>query len=411
MAQFGDDYIVTQPTWSRDGTKLAATFTDPGRGTSQVAVLDVPEGELTNVAARRPYFFYSWNYDGTRLAALGSGSGGGTALDILDATGTPTSPDAITGSSVFIAWEPGGQRLLVHIGSQLWLVDDPDQLGNYKELGAAGSGFQAAAWVPGQDAFLYVGGAPAGETSNTEGGADLVQQRLLQRNLADDTVTDLGSAKDLTAMTVHPDGDRVALAFVQASQRTQPAQPGVPTLPVGGAESAASTQTAALTVQTAAAKVQTAAAAQSTASTQTAAAAQARIQGSVEILDLKTGERTEALSSPGLWVNWSPNGQRLLMATIAPTEADALMAWHVWDGNESLELAQFTPSANFLRNYLPFADQYDETPRVWSPDSNAITYSVTRPGGFDFASVSRLDSVGEVSSLGLGSVSFWSPLP
>ena len=87
------------------------------------------------------------------------------------------------------------------------------------------------------------------------------------------------------------------------------------------------------------------------------------------------------------------------------------MAWHVWDSNESFELAQFTPSLTFLRNYLPFSDQYDETQRLWSPDSDAITYSAVRAGEGDFAAISRLDRAGDVVSLGLGTVSFWSPLP
>lgn len=420
--RIGAGFVVTQPTWSRDGAKLAATLSNADGGVSRVAVLDVASGQVSDFEARRPYFFYSWSHDGTRLAALGPAAGGGTAMDVLDATGAPTSPDTVTDSSVFIAWAPDGRRLLVHAGPRLQLFDDPDQLGDYTDLGTVGSGFQAASWVPDSNAFLYVADVAdeAGDGIDSDGigsdgssadGDGPATPRLLRRSLADGVVTDLGDATGLTAMTVHPDGDRVALAFVQSAQRTQPTQPTVPLLPVsaGGrfAAAAAAQPTAAQATFQRRSEDRLEAVLGATRPT----AAQASLRGAVEILDLATGERTEALDGPGLWVAWSPDGQSLLMATTASADASALLAWHVWDGSRSLELVQFTPSANFLRNYLPFADQYDETPRLWSPDSDAITYSATRAGSGDFAAVSRLDSVGDTDDLGPGTVSFWSPLP
>ncbi len=384
MGQLGSGYIVTQPTWSRDGSKLVATLISPDTGAAQVAVMDIASREVTTSDARRSYFFYSWNHDTTRLVALGTGASGGTAMDILDGTGAPTSPDTFTSSSVFVAWEPDGQRLLVHAGPQLRLFDDPDQLDDYTELGTVGTGFQAAAWVPGQNAFLYVDDDAADNASeSSDDTAISATAQLRIRNLDDDSVSNLGPAPGLTAMTVHPDGDRVALAF--ASRPAQPSDPAA----------TASADTSRLAVSARAAVV----------------AAQSSLRGSVEVLNLISGERTAALAGPGLWVDWSPDGQRLLMATTTPRGAADLMAWHVWDSNESFELAQFTPSLTFLRNYLPFSDQYDETQRLWSPDSDAITYSAVRAGEGDFAAISRLDRAGDVVSLGLGTVSFWSPLP
>ena len=84
------------------------------------------------------------------------------------------------------------------------------------------------------------------------------------------------------------------------------------------------------------------------------------------------------------------------------------MSWHIWDGRQSYELTRFTPTETFLRDYLPFADQYDETPRLWSPDSDAITFGANTVDG-DITAVARLSTAGAMTSLGPSDVSFWSP--
>ena len=389
VGELGPGYLVTQPTWSRDGRRLVATLTHPTGGDSQVAVVDIATGDIATSTARRPYFFYSWNHDGSRLAALGPGTQGGTAMDILDDTGTPTSASMVQSGSIFVAWEPDGRRLLLHAGPQLWLINDPDTLEDHAELGVVGFGFQAAAWVPGTEDFLYVddyqqplGDEPAEAPSQTDDPE--ATPRLVRRSLDRGEDADLGPAEGLAAMAVHPDGDRVALAFVEV-QPTEPADlAGTPDTalvsepadPLAGAVPQSSGW-----------------------------------RGSVEILDLATSERLTVLEGPGLWLEWSPDGHRLLMATTASIDGGATsLAWHVWDGIESDELTRFAPSVAFLSNYLPFADQYDETPRLWSPDGDAITFGASTADG-DITVVARLDRAGAVASLGPSDVSFWSPVP
>ena len=70
----------------------------------------------------------------------------------------------------------------------------------------------------------------------------------------------------------------------------------------------------------------------------------------------------------------------------------------------------FTPTVAFVRDYLRFADQYVETPHLWSPDSDAIVFGATSVG-LDTTAVARLDGMGGVRNLGVADVSFWSPLP
>ena len=389
VGELGPGYLVTQPTWSRDGRRLVATLAHPAGGDAQVAVVDITTGEIATSAARRPYFFYSWNHDGSRLAALGPGSRGGTAMDILDFTGTPTSESTLQSGSVFVAWEPDGRRLLVHAGPRLWLINDPDTLADHADLGLVGFEFQAAAWVPGTGDFLYVDGYQQpldGEPDETPSQADDPEAapRLVRRSLDRGDTADLGPVEGLAVMAVHPDGDRVALSFVEV-QSAEPAD-------VAGAVDTTLVS--------------------EPADPQASVLPQASgWEGSVQILDLNTTERLTVLDGPGLWLEWSPDGRRLLMATTATRDGGATsLAWQVWDGNESVELTQFAPSVAFLSNYLPFADQYDETPRLWSPDGDAITFGANTADG-DVTAVARLDRAGAMANLGPSDVSFWSPLP
>ena len=425
VGELAADLIVTQPTWSRDGLRLAATFTDPTSGTSQVAVVDIVAGEVVTAPARRPYFFYSWNHDSTRLAALGPGSMGGTALDILDHIGIPTSESPLQHGSVYLAWEPDGRRLLVHAGPELLLVSDPDSLDDYDELGPVGSGFLAAAWVPGTEDFLYVDayrqlpGNGSSEAPAEEAGSDAIP-RLVRRSLDGGEITDLGPVVALAGIAVHPDGNRVALSFATVES----AEPAGPADSTGAVETASASQSGA--VETASASqsgaVETASVSQSGAvetasvsqSADPSAGAQPRGEdwsGSVQILDLATTESFTILDRTGHWLEWSPDGRRLLMASVAQQDAGgARLVWHVWDGDKSVELARFVPSVAFLSNYLRFADQYTETPRLWSPDSDAITFGANTAEG-DVGAVARLDGSGAMTSLGPSDVSFWSPLP
>ena len=383
LGELGPDYVVTQPTWSRDGQRLAATLTDPSTGVSRVAVADIATGNIVTEAIPRPYFFYSWSYDRSRLVALGPSQTGGTAAFILDETGVPASDVWLSGQSIYVAWEPDGRRLLVHAGHRLMLVNDVDSPRDHNDYGLVGVDFLAPAWVPGTQDFLYVdsyGQAPA-----DAGEQELLDRRsssdpqLLRRSADTGEITDLGPAGPYTTIAVHPSGDRAAISAAHE-------------LP-GSASDGAGRDSSSQTEQTA------------------VAAPDAEVPaGSVQIVDLSTAERRTVLDRIGLWLEWSPDGRNLLIAASADDGAGLGMSWHIWDGRQSYELVQFTPSVAFVRNYLPFADQYDETPRLWSPDSDAITFGANTADG-DVTVVARIDGAGAVASLGPSDVSFWSPLP
>ena len=383
VGELGPNYVVTQPTWSRDGQRLVATLMDPSTGASRVAVVDIATGDIVTAAAPRPYFFYSWSYDGSRLVALGPGQTGGTTAVILDETGARASDVTLLGQSVYVAWEPSGRRLLVHAGHQLLLVNDVDSPQDHHDYGVVGVDFLAPAWVPGTQDFLYVdsyGQAPAGT-----GEQELLERRsttdpqLLRRSVDTGEITDLGPAGPYTTMAVHPSGDRAAISTAH----------GLPGSASDGAGRGSSSRPG------------------QTDETGPAAGVPA---GSVQIVDLATAGRRTVLDQVGLWLEWSPDGRHLLMAASTDDPDGIGMSWHIWDGEQSYELIQFTPSVAFARNYLPFADQYDETPRLWSPDGDAITFGANTADG-DVTVVARIDGAGTVASLGPSDVSFWSPLP
>ena len=374
VGELGRDHIVTQPTWSRDGRRLAATLINPANGDSSIAVVDIATGNIQTAAALQPYFFYSWSYDGSRLLALGPSQTGGTAAFILDDTGAPASDVSLQSQSMYVAWEPGGGRLLLHAGHRLTLVNDVDSPRDHTDYGPVGIDFLAPAWVPGTQDFLYVdsyGQAPADAAEQ-----ELLDRRsttspqLLRRSADTGEITDLGTAGLYTMMAVHPSGDRAAISAASHESPDSPSQ---------------SEQTA-----------------QAVSDTGIPA-------GSVQIVDLATAERRTVLDRIGLWLEWSPDGRQLLIAASTGDSDGIGMSWHIWDGQQSYELTRFAPTETFLRDYLRFADQYDETPRLWSPDSNAITFGANTADG-DITAVARLDRAGGMRSLGTSDVSFWSPL-
>lgn len=352
VAELAEGLMVTQPTWSRDGARLAATVINPAAGTAEVAVVDAATWEMTSARAFRPYFFYTWSHDGRFLAALGPRSGGGTSVDVLDAAGAPAANSSIEGGRMYVAWEPGGDDLLLHADDRLFLVSDIQAVETSADLGAVGVRFQAPAWVPGTRDFVYIEGP--GDPSDGEG-------RLVRRNADTSETADLGPANGPVNLAVDPGGRRAALSHTGPRPDPDPASAvtGLVQAPMRPER--------------------------------------------VEIVDLATGERTPVLDGPGLWLEWSPDGDRLLVAGID----DSGFAWHIWNGVTLESLSKLAPTETFVRNYIAFAGQYVESPRLWSPDGRSVGFGATEEGQ-PVAVIIRADGTG-ATALGSGEVAFWNP--
>ena len=334
-AQACAEQTVTQPTWSPDGRGLVATVRDrQDSSRSAVVVADVDESVVDVLRTTdRPPFFYSWRDDGEQLATLGPGPEGGTSLTLLDRGGAALA-DILEESGVFVAWEPGGDDLLVHEGDELQVIGAGATEPLLEDLGRA---FPTPAWLPGTRQALLA-------TVGTEASLSLVD-------------VDRGQPSELAAIdgdvrfVVHPDGNQVAVAHES---------------PAGSGSDRTAT---------------------------------------VELVDLATGARTPVLDRPATWMEWSPDGDRLLVLAI--TEQGA--TWHVRQPDGAVEqLSAYLPSRTELRNYLPFYDQYTESPRRWSPDGRAFAYSGGINGQFGVW-IQRVDPVAPVVPLGAGRVAWWSP--
>ncbi len=347
--------LPTQPTWSRDGSRLIVASFD-GR-LPVVDTFDGTTGELVNrVFAERPYFFFSWSYDGTRIAALGPGVNG-TTLDILDADGNVVQSTIAEAGSLFLAWEPDGSRLAAHADESLLRIDAD---GTVTDLGTVGTDFLAPKWIPGSSDIVLV--------VDLEGTPTLVRRGIE----AGDPMTTLGSVATETGIAVEPSGRFAAISMAFD------ADPSVETR-----------RTARPLPQTV--RPQT---------------------GTVEIVDLATGERVLVLEGLAVWTEWNPDGSRLLVALLDDTGTVA--TWWIYETGPLSEAAEtypvtsFVASPVFFGSYLVFADQFIEQPRLWSPSGDAFVFAErTAAGSIVRMTAAVQDAVTEV--VGPGDVGFWSP--
>lgn len=296
LADFAIGTTVTQPTWNRDGTSLVATVVDPD-GSAGVIAVDPATLEAAIVPSARPYFFYSWSHDGSTIAALGGGDGG-TVLDFLSPDGTPVATDVASGGSVYLAWEPDGSSLVVHLDDTLVLVPDPAASTDSTVIGTPGLSFLAPRWVPGTRSVVAA----------TSGDLLLVDVETAES-------TSLGPVRGMVEMSPSPDGRQVVV-----SQSPDPDDPDAPT---------------------------------------------------VEAIDLESGGRVTVSADPSFWLEWSPTGDVLLFGSVI----DDVASWLLWEDGTTRVVDTWVPSEGFLQNYLRFAPQYTESPRLWSPDGRAIVFA------------------------------------
>jgi hypothetical protein len=121
------------------------------------------------------------------------------------------------------------------------------------------------------------------------------------------------------------------------------------------------------------------------------------------VLDTRSGALDIVTASMPLAAEWSPDGTRLLVLT---QESATALAWTVWDGGlERTPVASFVPTALTARTELPFADQYAQSRRSWSPDGERVCWTARDPDGVDrlWVSGAQAEAVTEASACA------WSP--
>lgn len=341
--------FLRQPTWSRDGRRMVAIDNgSPGLG--QVSVFTVADGSRESSDASRGYFFFSWSDDEDHIAALGPGPSG-TTLDVLDADGRTRDGQSLDAGSFYLAWEPEGDDLLVHRDRILELVRDPTDLATREPLGSPGQSFLAPAWIPGtRHALIVVDGASGG--------------RLVRLDVDTGAEVDLGAVGGSAGIVVSPDGSRALLAHGIASAGGD--------IDIGFAADSQPVQD---------------------------------VVAPTELVDTVTGERTTVSEAPTFWAEWSPDGSKLALLQAASAGG---VEWLIWQDGSLNSTGNFFPAPIFFRDYIFFAWQFVESPRIWSPGSDALVYAGLDDDGVSAIFVRRIDADTAVR-VGDGEVAFWSP--
>jgi TolB protein len=123
----------------------------------------------------------------------------------------------------------------------------------------------------------------------------------------------------------------------------------------------------------------------------------------------RAGETYEQLSAdPVLAFFWSPAGDQLLFFSAEFEEERPWLRLNVWDGDEIRTYGRMIPTALFLSQYLPFADQYAQNMQFWSPDGSAFVYTGLREDGQRGVWVQRLEAE-TPDFVADGLVATWSP--
>ena len=133
------------------------------------------------------------------------------------------------------------------------------------------------------------------------------------------------------------------------------------------------------------------------------------ITGALVIHDL-VDDRPQALTTePVLSFFWSPDGNSLLYMVPEQIGGQLWLRWYVWDGDRSLQLESFRPTPVYLRDYLPFFEQYAQTLSPWSPDSSRFVYAGTDGRGESGIWVQAADGAVPPIFVAEGVFASWSP--
>lgn len=89
------------------------------------------------------------------------------------------------------------------------------------------------------------------------------------------------------------------------------------------------------------------------------------------VVNVASGESESVTDAPALAYFWSPQGDRLLVLDVV---AGQQARWQVWEDGELTELVRFGPEPSFIRDMVPFFDQYAQSLSLWSPDGTKIAF-------------------------------------
>lgn len=276
-------------------------------------VVDPETGEQRRVDTGSASFYFSWSPQGHRLGSLRNGPTG-IVFEMVDIGNEVSIREVDVGQPFYFAWNPTGDELVAHVGANRLDVLSPlPQAGEPEPLAPAPGIFRAPQWL--DQGVVSV-------LERDDGG----QVAFIDRDGAETPIVRVQgvvqfeanrSGQQLAVMSFDAEGgNSVSVLF----QNDQP-------LPAN----------------------------------------------QLYVVDTATGEAKQVTTEPALAFFWSPDGQKLLVMQLA--EEQGTVQWSVWEDGETTPGPAFTPSAGWITEFLPFFDQYAQSMRLWSPDSNAYAFA------------------------------------
>jgi TolB protein len=131
--------------------------------------------------------------------------------------------------------------------------------------------------------------------------------------------------------------------------------------------------------------------------------------GPLFLLDLEDEIYRQLSQRPVVFFTWSPDGQALLYITLEPYRGQTWLQLYVWREEDTFDLGRFRPSSLFFDQYLRFGDQYAQSHRYWSPDSESVVFSGVGEDGRSGIWVQNANGVGDPSLVAPGLYATWSP--
>ena len=351
----------TWPTWSADGTKLAASrvVIQDERTEITVQVMDARTGRSETVfensqpglvADGAPHYIY-WAPTGNALSFLSS-TPEGLSLFVWDGASGDDAAVIASGGPLYYQWSKDGGAMALHIGLEIIWAKPPKEDASRQSFQSSGN-FRVPTISPDGSSLAYVDQGDGGSGLYIAPTSDLTKARR---------IIDVGSP---VAFMWSPDGTQIAVADQSVSGA--PVYDRLMLVPVDGSP----------------------------------------------VTTLSSGR-----SSDDVWAFfWSPAGDKL--AWVAVNAAERELEWIVSpsDGSDAKRLFSFQPSAE-VSIMLSFFDQYAYSHSPWSPDGKSLVVAGSKgeaarrsngrtPAG-NRVYVLDVDGASEPRDLGAGVLAIWS---
>lgn len=316
-----ESVLASQPTWSRDGTRLAWGSVSADRQVVQIQDFGddgLPDGDarISNVAGN-PVFYLQWNGSDERLVYIRNAETRGLVeVGTMD-PGAPAVPVG-EGAPFFISWDPDTDRIVGHVNER---SIDLYELGNPggPEAGFAtvlpnGGGFSAPAWVDDNRVLVVIG------------------EEFRYLDVSSGETESIVEVPGQVRFVLSPDRTAVAYQTMEGSDG-----PSLASLPV-----------------------------------------QDEDESSLIVLDLETGDQTLITNQLAVAWEWSPDSEKLAWLEAAVTAGRPAGTWSFWSDAGPMATPStpvFNLSGKYGRNYLPFFAQYAQSVTGWSPDSTAYAFA------------------------------------